>query len=145
MAEIAVGALGKDDGGYRAEFVDLVRKAQGELRAAAVKRGEGRQSQCLPVCGRQDACLPLHPLRPLPAVFIQGHRGGVGDVVGIGQAPDGDFDDRIDKLQLFFGQAEPLVADDQRRAARELIVVQADGIRRLLQANQREAVGFQLL
>jgi Ca-activated chloride channel family protein len=28
VAEIASGALGKDEGGYRAEFVDLVRKAQ---------------------------------------------------------------------------------------------------------------------
>ena len=28
VAEIASAALGKDEGGYRAEFVDLVRKAQ---------------------------------------------------------------------------------------------------------------------
>ena len=28
VAEIAGGALGDDPGGYRAEFVDLVRKAQ---------------------------------------------------------------------------------------------------------------------
>jgi Ca-activated chloride channel family protein len=28
VAEIASGALGNDPGGYRAEFVDLVRKAQ---------------------------------------------------------------------------------------------------------------------
>jgi Ca-activated chloride channel family protein len=28
VAEIASASLGKDEGGYRAEFVDLVRKAQ---------------------------------------------------------------------------------------------------------------------
>jgi len=30
VAEIAGGAMGRDAGGYRAEFLDLVRKAEGD-------------------------------------------------------------------------------------------------------------------
>ena len=66
------------------------------------------------------------PLGPLFAVFIKRHRRGIGDVVGVGQAPDGDFHDGIHQRQFIVGQPKPLVANDESRAAHEVVLMQAD-------------------
>ena len=65
-----------------------------------------------------DPCLVL-PLRILAAVFVHGEGGGGRDVVAIGETVDGDLYADIHPLELFFGQAQALVAEDKSGFARE--------------------------
>ena len=78
----------------------------------------------------------------MSAVFVKGDGGG--DVVGVGEAPDRDFHDGIDEGEFLFGEAEAFVADDEGGAAGEAVVVEADGVGGLLEADEGEAGGFQL-
>jgi hypothetical protein len=81
--------------------------------------------------------------RKLSAVFIERHGGGVGDVVGVRQSPDGDFDDVIDEGKFFVSEAKAFVADDEGGAAREAEVVETGGVGGLFEADEDVALGFE--
>ena len=82
---------------------------------------------------------------PLAAVFVECHGGGVGDVVRVRKAPDGNFDNCIDERELFIGKTEAFVTDNEGGAAREAVVVEADGVGGLLKADERVALFLQIL
>jgi hypothetical protein len=81
----------------------------------------------------------------LSAVFVEGHDGGGGHVVAIRHAPDWYLDDVVELLEEVGGEAGPFVADDEGRAALELVVVQAAGVGRLLESDEAIAIGAQFV
>ncbi len=96
--------------------------------ATNVLQGIGQTQQNSPL-------ISAHPNVVL-SVFMDGHTAAVtkntpaaiciGHVVGIRKAPHGNFNHRIDDAEFGVGQAKPLVADHQGRAARESIFIQVD-------------------
>ena len=82
--------------------------------------------------------------RILPAIFVERHRRRRRHIVAVRQAPHGYLHDVVEHRQNVVRQAGPLIADHQRRAAVELVLVQVLRIRRLLQANQPIAIVAQL-
>lgn len=70
----------------------------------------------------EKSLAPL-PIRILPAVFVHRHRGCRGNVVTVGEAPNGNLDNIIQLLEQLGRQACPFIAEDQGRFALKRVFV----------------------
>ncbi len=94
--------------------------------------------------GRFFCGMQLLTRRVLPAIFVERHQGGGGNVVGIGHAPDGNFHHSIQQRQALVRKPLPFRADNKSCLFGEGIVGKTGGVCCLLQSNEGVALLLQL-